>query len=66
MPVSKPMQLVAIRFDADEKARLAQLAAERNITLSYAIRQGVRLYLDELSAKREPQHLPEGGLRAAS
>lgn len=49
------MQLVALRFDPDEKARLAQLAAERNITLSYAIREGLRLYLDDVSMRREPE-----------
>lgn len=53
MSVSKPLQLFTIRLDADEKKRLQQLAAERHITLSYAIREGVRLYLNEQSARRE-------------
>jgi len=48
------MQLFAIRLDADEKKRLEQLAAERHITLSYAMREGARQYLQEMSAKREP------------
>lgn len=54
MPLSKPMQIVNLRLDPDEKARLAELAAERNITLSYAFREGIRMYLDELSARHEP------------
>jgi hypothetical protein len=54
LPVSKPMKLVAVRFSEDEKARLAEKAAERNITLSYAMREGLRLYLDDLSMRREP------------
>ena len=54
MSLSKPMQLFAIRLDADEKKRLEQLAAERHITLSYAMREGARQYLQEMSAKREP------------
>ena len=62
MPVSKPMKLLTLRLDPDEKARLEQLAAARNITLSYALREGARLYLDEFSAKREPEpdRLPKG------
>jgi len=54
LSLSKPMQLFAIRLDADEKKRLEQLAAERHITLSYAMREGARQYLQEMSAKREP------------
>lgn len=62
MPVSKPMQLLTLRLDPDEKARLEAIAAERHVTLSYAFREGARLYLEEFSAKREPDpdRLPKG------
>jgi hypothetical protein len=32
--VSKPMKLIALRIDEEEKARLEQLAEERNVTRS--------------------------------
>lgn len=51
MPVSTPMKLCTYRMSEAEKKRLQQLAAERNITLSYAIREGLRLYLEEWSSK---------------
>lgn len=55
LPTSKPMKIVAMRLDADEKARLEQLARERNITLSYAIREGLKLYLSDWTARdRDP------------
>jgi hypothetical protein len=54
MTLSKPMKIVSLRFDEDEKRRLEQLAAERHITLSYAMREGLRMYLNDYSGKREP------------
>lgn len=54
MPLSTPMKIITLRFDPEEKARLQELAAARNITLSHALREGARLYLDEFSARREP------------
>jgi len=62
MSVSKPMKLLTLRLDPDEKARLEQIAAERHVTLSYALREGARLYLEEFTAKREPDpdRLPKG------
>ena len=47
MPVSKPMKLISLMFDQDEKAQLEKLARERNISLSHAIREGARMYLSE-------------------
>ncbi len=47
MPTSKPMQLMALRLDPDEKRRLQALAATRNVTLSMALREGARLYLED-------------------
>lgn len=49
MPVSKPMKTASylLRLSPDEKARLEQLAAERDVTLAYALREGARLYLED-------------------
>src|SRR6266566_3484763 len=56
--VSKPMKLVALRIDEEQKARLEQLAEERDVTLSRAFREGAVLYLNEL---REKAHKARGG-----
>ncbi len=48
MTVSKPMKLMTLLMDEDEKKALQQKARERNITLSHALREGARIYLDEL------------------
>jgi predicted DNA-binding protein len=55
VPVSTPMKLCTYRMGEAEKKRLQQLAAERNVTLSYAIREGLRLYLEEWSSQDPPE-----------
>ena len=55
MPVSKPMKLIALRLDEDEKRRLEQLARDRNVTLSHALREGARIYLGELRDRRDSE-----------
>jgi hypothetical protein len=52
------MKLVALRIDEEEKARLEQLAEERDVTLSRAFREGAALYLSDL---REKAHRARGG-----
>jgi predicted transcriptional regulator len=44
---SKPMKLVTVWLTEDEKATLDELAEEQKITLSYALREGLKLYFDE-------------------
>jgi predicted transcriptional regulator len=51
VPVSTAMKLCTYRMSEAEKKRLQELARERNITLSYAIREGMRLYLEEWSVR---------------
>lgn len=41
------MQLVSLKMDPDEKVRLQELARERNVTLSWAFREGARLLLED-------------------
>jgi transcriptional regulator of met regulon len=55
MTVSTPMKLITLRLDEAEKEQLAKLAADRHVTLSYALREGARLYLEDFSGKREPE-----------
>lgn len=47
MPVSKPLQMFAVRLSDEDRALLEAKAAERHITLSHAIREGLRLYCQE-------------------
>jgi hypothetical protein len=56
--LSRPMKLIALRIDEQEKARLEQLAEERDVTLSRALREGAAMYLSDLRAKG---HKAKGG-----
>jgi hypothetical protein len=49
--VSKPMKLITLRIDPEEKARLDQLAEVGDVTLSRALREGAALYLTDLQGK---------------
>lgn len=51
MPVSKPMQMFAVRLTEEERSQLERIAAERNVTLSYAIREGIKAYARELAER---------------
>ena len=56
--ISRPMKLIALRIDEEEKVRLEQLAEERDVTLSRALREGAALYLSE---RRMRSHKAKGG-----
>src|SRR5262249_17033396 len=56
--VSRPMKIITLRIDEEEKARLEGLAERGNITLSRALREGAALYLSDLQAK---VHRARGG-----
>src|SRR5262245_39694771 len=56
--VSRPMKIITLRIDEEEKARLDGLAERGNITLSRALREGAALYLSDLQAK---VHRARGG-----
>jgi len=51
MTVSKPMQMFAVRLTEEERAQLDKIAAERHVTLSYAVREGIKLYAREIVAE---------------
>jgi predicted transcriptional regulator len=57
MPISKPMQVFAFRLTDEEKANLERIAAERRVTLSYAIREGLKLYARERSESSVGEHV---------
>lgn len=46
-PISAPMRIMTLRISDEEKARLEQLAQRHNVTLSYALREGAKLYLED-------------------
>jgi predicted transcriptional regulator len=50
VPLSKPMQLMTLRLDPDDKRKLERMAREQHITLSHALREGAKLYLAEKRA----------------
>lgn len=56
--VSRPMKIITLRIDEEEKARLEQLAEAGDITLSRALREGAALYLREI---QEKVHRARGG-----
>lgn len=60
MPTSKPLKtaLIMARVSEAEKQRLDQLAAERNVTLSDALRGGAYLFLEDAKKSRRRSHAP--------
>lgn len=55
--VSRPMKLITLRIDEEEKARLEQLAEENSVTLSRVLREGARLWFGDA---REKVHRARG------
>lgn len=49
MPLSKPMEVFAVRLPEDERENLRRIVAERNVTFSYAIREGLKFWVAELA-----------------
>src|SRR5436190_753218 len=49
--VSRPMKIITLRIDEEEKARLEQLAEAGDVTLSRALREGAALYLRDLQGR---------------
>lgn len=59
MGASKPMKIAraVVRLTEDERAKLDQLCEENDVTLSYALRKGAMLYLEDMKAEREARQL---------
>jgi Ribbon-helix-helix protein, copG family. len=60
--VSKPMQVVALRLTEDERERLQKIADENDVTLSWVIRQGAKLYAEDLSTWLKERKRTEGDI----
>lgn len=45
MSVTAPMKLMTLRIPPDEKSRLEALARDNDVTLSHALREGAKLFL---------------------
>jgi len=60
--ISKPAKVTyaAMKLSPEEKARLKALCDEQGITLTWAMYEGSRLYLEELKAARERGEDPLG------
>jgi hypothetical protein len=56
--VSKPMKIITLRIDEEEKARLEQLAEAGDVTMSRAFREGAALYLKDFQGRL---HRARGG-----
>lgn len=47
MPVSAPLRLMSFKLTPDERDRLEEIARDRNVTFTEAIREGLKLYAQE-------------------
>jgi hypothetical protein len=47
MPYSKPMKMITLWLTPEEKATLEELARNEDVTLSHALREGLKLYFED-------------------
>lgn len=52
MPVSAPLRLMTFKLTPDERARLEEIARDRNVTFTEAIREGLKPYAQEYEGRR--------------
>lgn len=62
---SRPMKLVTVWFTEEEKARLDELARERRVTMSRALREGAQLYFQDAKDWIEERKGDEPGASTA-
>jgi predicted transcriptional regulator len=60
--ISKPMRAIALRLSEEEIARLQRIADENDVTLSWVIRQGAKLYAEDLAQWLEHRKRTEGDI----
>jgi hypothetical protein len=63
--VSKPMKLVTVWFTEEEKAFLDELAKKENVTISKALREGLKLYFQDAKDWIEERQGEDPGVRPA-
>ncbi len=56
MPVSTPLRIMSFKLTQAERARLEEVARERDVTLSEAIREGLKLYAQEWRERATDGH----------
>lgn len=62
---SRPMKLVTVWLTEEEKETLDALAREEQVTLSHALREGLKLYFQDAKDWIEDRRGDEPGVRAA-
>jgi hypothetical protein len=60
--ISKPMQVMALRFTEEDRERLQRIADEYDVTLSWVIREGAKLYADDLGKWLEERRNIKGSI----
>jgi hypothetical protein len=60
--ISKPMRVVALRLTDEERTKLQRVADENDVTLSWVIRQGAKLYAEDLAKWLEERKRIEGDI----
>jgi predicted transcriptional regulator len=58
--ISVPMQVLALRLTAEEKARLQEIADARRVTLSWVLREAARMYADDAAGWMKEHQAKEG------
>jgi predicted transcriptional regulator len=60
--ISKPMKVVALRLTEEERDKLQRIADENSVTLSWVIREGAKLYADDLAKWMEERKKAKGSI----
>jgi predicted transcriptional regulator len=58
--ISVPMQVLALRLTAEERARLQEIADARRVTLSWVLREAARMYADDAADWMKEHKAREG------
>ena len=65
MPYSKPMKMITLWLTPEEKETLEELAREEDVTLSHALREGLKLYFEDAKDWIEERRGDEPGAKPA-
>lgn len=57
MSISTPLRIMSFKLTEAERARLEQIAAARHVTLSEAIREGLKLYARDVFGDADAHEL---------
>ena len=65
MPYSKPMKMITLWMTPEEKAMLEEVARDADVTLSHALREGLKLYFEDAKDWIEDRRGDEPGSKLA-